>query len=78
MSRNRLNNGVATAGVGAGVVILWIISAAAGLTLSGWIVMLLLGALHNSVYEGIPALAFFPSVIVALALSVLGSFFRRS
>lgn len=39
----------------------------------GFILMLLLGALHNSVYAPIPALGYWTCVLIALALSILRS-----
>lgn len=49
---------------------------AGSLALSGWIVMILAGALHAEVSASIPAISFWGAVLVVLALSVVGSFFR--
>lgn len=43
----------------------------------GWVVMLLLGALHNSVWDAVPALGYGPSIIVAVALGLLSNALRR-
>lgn len=49
--------------------------AGAALASSGWIIMLLAGALWHAVGIGKP-IGFGAAVIVSLALSVIGSFFR--
>lgn len=49
---------------------LFLIIFSAGLALSTWLIMLVLGMIH-SVWDVIPALGFWQSGIVALALSLL-------
>lgn len=44
----------------------------------GWLVMLLLGALHHSVWASIPALGYWPSFIIYAALSFIAGLFKRS
>ncbi len=39
--------------------------------LSGWVLMLILGGLHHSVWASVPALAYWQSVLVAFALTFL-------
>jgi hypothetical protein len=48
-----------------------------GYALFGWLVMVLLGALHHSVWESVPALGYGPSVLVAVALGLVSSVFSR-
>lgn len=69
---------VKTAG-SAGAVVLLLLSVVlvVGYALAGWLVMLLLGALHHSVWEAVPALGFGPSVIVAVALGFISSLFGK-
>ena len=43
-----------------------------------WIVMLVMGALHAEVAASIPAISFWASALVVLALGIVGSFFRSS
>jgi hypothetical protein len=44
----------------------------------GWIVMLLLGALHHSVWAAVPALGYWPSVLVYIALSFVAGLFKNN
>lgn len=78
MSRNSLKNGAAVAGTGAGLLLVWLTVSAIGIGITSWILMLLIGAVHNSVWEAVPAIGFWPSVLVTVFLSFIGSFFRRS
>ena len=63
--------------VGAAALFVFALLLVSGYALAGWLVMLLLGALHHSVWESVPALGYAPSVIVAVALGVLANIFRR-
>lgn len=45
--------------------------------LEGLLLMLLLMGLHEYVAAEIPALGYWPSVLVVLALNFVGAFFRR-
>lgn len=52
---------------------------AAGVTaLEAWVIMLVMGALHHEVDARIPALGWTASFWVAVALTILGSFFKSS
>lgn len=46
--------------------------------LGGWVLMILLGLLHSFVWAAIPALGFWPSVVVYAALSFIAGLFKRS
>jgi hypothetical protein len=75
-------NGQRTSGagfltVGAFALLLFSTILVAAYAFAGWVVMLLLGALHHSVWEAVPALGYGPSVIVAVALGLVASVFRR-
>jgi hypothetical protein len=44
----------------------------------GWVVMLVMGALHAEVSASIPAISYWASLLVVFALGLVGSFFRSS
>lgn len=44
----------------------------------GWIVMLVMGALHAEVSASIPAISYWASLLVVFALGLVASFFRSS
>lgn len=69
--------GVKTVGVGAGVVLLWALLVAATVAFNGWILMLLLGAVHGSIWESVPALGYGPSVLLAAIVSIIVGLFSR-
>lgn len=46
--------------------------------LNAWMAMLLLGGLHHEVSQDIPAVSFGGSVLIALALSFVGAFFKST
>lgn len=81
MSRGRQTMsgfGVKTVGTGAGVVLLWLVLVAANILVSGWILMLLIGAVHGSIWESVPALGYGPSILLAAIISlIVGMFSRR-
>ena len=54
----------------AGVVLLVLALAFASAALTGWLVMLLLGALH-SVWHQVPALGFWISLLIGIVLSAI-------
>ena len=56
--------------VGLGMMLL-VLAAVAGLPLTAWILMLLLGALHHSVTDVIPALGYWACVLVVAAIGFL-------
>lgn len=58
---------------GAGAFALGVIAITA---INAWILMLLLGALHHEVSQDIPAVGYIGSLLVAIALSFIGGFFR--
>ena len=41
-----------------------------------WIVMLIIGGIHGSISDRVPALGFWGSALVVFALGILGSFFK--
>ena len=41
-----------------------------------WIVMLIIGGIHGSISNRVPALGFWASALIVLALGILGSFFK--
>lgn len=47
-----------------------------GTLVNGWLLMLALGAVHNDVFPQVPALGLWQSLVLAFALSVVGSFFK--
>lgn len=59
-------------------VLAFLVFAFLGSLFNGWLLMLLLGAVHNSVFEWVPALGFWQSVIIALVLWFIGSFFKNN
>lgn len=63
--------------VGATALFIFSVVLVSAYALFGWLVMLLLGALHHSVWESIPALGYGPSVIVAVALGLVANVLRR-
>lgn len=48
-----------------------------GLFVSAWILMLIAGALHADVSTAVPAFSFVQTVLVTVALSAVGSFFKK-
>lgn len=52
--------------------------AAMFVALEAWLIMLVAGALHHEVHEGIPAIGFTASIWVAVALTIVGGFFKSS
>lgn len=44
--------------------------------IGGWVLMLILGALHHSVWATVPALGFWQSTIVYIALSFIAGLLR--
>jgi flagellar biosynthesis protein FliQ len=58
--------------VGLGIVVF----VAAMTLLDGWVIMLLLGALHHSVSANVPALGFWPSVLIALVIGFIVGLFK--
>lgn len=70
--------GVKTVGTGAAVVLLWLALVAGMTAFNGWILMLLLGAVHGSLWESVPAFGYGPSVLLALIIAfVVGLFSRK-
>lgn len=69
--------GVKTVGVGAGVVLLWLALVAAGIAFNAWILMLLLGAVHGSLWESVPAFGYGPSILLTVILSIIVGLFSR-
>lgn len=63
--------------VGASALFVFAVVLVLGYAAFGWVVMLLLGALHNSVWDSVPALGYGPSVLVAVALGLLSNALRR-
>lgn len=44
--------------------------------LSGWVLMILAGAIHHSVWAVIPAFSYWQSVLIAFVLSFIGGLLR--
>lgn len=42
----------------------------------GWVLMLLLGAIHHSVWAAVPALGYWQAVLVYALLSLVGGLFQ--
>lgn len=63
--------------VGAAVLALMLVVAALGVLLTAWILMLVLGGVHHSLWAAVPALGFWQSVLVAIVLNFLSSFLKR-
>lgn len=77
--RRRSNTQVALAGsaiaLGGCLALLFIVFI--GPLFGGWILMLVLGALHHDVSSSVPALGYWISVLLALAVSIVGGLVRR-
>jgi hypothetical protein len=48
----------------------------AALLVNAWLLMLLLGGLHHSVWSEVPALGYGPTILVVLALGVIAGLVR--
>lgn len=61
-----------------GAILGLIVFCVASLFFQAWIIMLLAGAIHGSVWASFPAFGFWAACLVTVALHVVGSFFKRS
>lgn len=66
----------ATGTAGLAVVAVFLLVAALGVLLTAWILMLLLGAVHHSLWAAVPALGFWQCVLVAMVLNFITSLFK--
>jgi hypothetical protein len=63
-------------GYGAAGVVLVALLVSLTFGLGGWVLMLLLGAVHHSVWATVPALGYWQSVIVYMLLSLVAGLFK--
>lgn len=61
-----------------GALILGLAIGAGLLALQAAVIMLILSGLHDHVSASVPAVGFGGSVLIAVALDIVGSFFRRA
>jgi len=59
------------------MILLFFMLVALRLFLGSFLVMLVAGALHNDVSASMPALSYPQSILVSIALSLLGSYFYQ-
>ena len=60
------------------IVLLTIVLSIIGSVISAWIIMLIAGGLHSAVAAEIPAVGFGGALLIVLALSVIGGFFKSA
>lgn len=64
-------------GTGLAGIVLLVLMIAAVWAIGGWVLMLLLGAAHHSVWASVPALGYGQSVIIYALLSFVAGLFRN-
>lgn len=78
MSKVRIATNDLGPGEVVGLAFLMIGFVVASVLLTAFIIMLVMGGLHHEVSADIPAISFLGSILVSLALGIVGSFFRSN